>query len=173
MNPALSLADSELHARLLRRDASALEPVYERYGGIAYGLALRIVGDSGRAEEVVQDVMTKLWTKPDRFDPQRGSLRTWVLTVVRNRAIDVLRRRDSRDDLSSELAFETPDRSDSADPWRAVSLSLERSAVREAMGSLSAEQRQAIELAFFAGYSHSEIAERLNLPLGTVKGDGI
>jgi RNA polymerase sigma-70 factor (ECF subfamily) len=151
-------------------DPGALRLVYDLYGGLAYSLALRIVGDSGRAEEVVQDVMTSLWRKPDRFDPERGSFRTWLLTVTRNRSIDALRGGRKRREAETQLVPETRATSAESDPWHLVSVGLERTAIREALESIPADQREAIELSYFAGLSQSDIAERLGLPLGTVKG---
>jgi len=150
-------------------DAGALRLVYDRYGGLAYSLAVRIVGDSGRAEDVVQEVMTALWRKPERFDPQRGTLRTWLLTAVRNRAIDGLRSRQRVERREVALEPEVQAGGLESDPWQAVSVGLERKALRDAMASIPAEQRQAIELSYFGGLSQVEVAAQLDLPLGTVK----
>jgi RNA polymerase sigma-70 factor (ECF subfamily) len=144
--------------------------IYERYGGLAFSLAVRILGDAGRAEDVVQDVMTSVWRKPERFDPERGGFRTWFLTLVRNRSIDVLRGKEKREHRETQLPVQARPASVASDPWQAVSLSLERKALREALDSIPADQRHIIELAYFGGYTQSEIAERLQLPLGTVKG---
>ena len=163
-------ADADLYQPLLTGDSTVIEAVFERYGGLAYALALRIVGDPGRAEEVVQDVFTTVWSKPGRFDPARGSFRTWLLTLVRNRAIDSLRGRRRREGGEVQLAVEVPDTGIASDPWQAVSLGLERKAIKDALASIPPEQRRAIELAYFQGYSHREISEQLGLPLGTVKG---
>jgi RNA polymerase sigma-70 factor, ECF subfamily len=134
-------------------------------------VAIRVLGDAARAEDAVQDAFMSVWNRASSFDPARGSLRAWLLTSVRNRAIDYLRGRGSRERLERELE---PDvayaAAPASDPWREVSLALERTAVREAMASLPAEQRQVIEMAYFGGYSHSEIADMTSLPLGTVKG---
>jgi RNA polymerase sigma-70 factor, ECF subfamily len=145
--------------------------LYDRYGGLAYGLAMRVLGDPARAEDAVQDAFLNLWHRAATFDAARGSIRAWLLTAVRNRCIDYLRGRGARERREQELSPEVEyAQSPPSDPWREVSLSLERAAVREAMASLPAEQRQVVELAYFGGYSHSEIAEMSRAPLGTVKG---
>ncbi len=144
--------------------------LYDRYAGLAYAVALRILGDPGRAEDVVQEAFLKIWTNAAGFDPKRGSLRTWLITAVRNRAIDYLRGRGAHERQELELPAELAGSGARSDPWREVSLSLERMAVREAVGSLPAEQRQAVQMAYFGGYSQAEIADMTNVPLSTVKG---
>ncbi len=147
----------------------ALADLYDRYSGLAYGIALRVLGDPGRAEDAVQEAFLNVWNRAPSFDPARGSLRTWLLTAVRNRSIDYLRGRGGMERQEVELkpALATSPR---GDPWHEVSLSLEREAVREALASLPPEQRQAIELAYFGGYSQREIAGITRAPMGTVKG---
>lgn len=162
--------DVDIYETLGDGDGQAMQIVYDRYGGVAYGLALRILGDSGRAEDVVQEVFLGLWRRPGSFDPQKGTFRTWLMTLVRNRSIDNLRGKSRRARDEVELPPEVRDLSVSTNPWPAVALSLERDVVHEALASLPLEQRQAIELAHFGGYTHVEIAEQLGLPLGTVKG---
>jgi RNA polymerase sigma-70 factor (ECF subfamily) len=162
-------ADSDIYLPLRFGDPGALELAYDRYGGLAYGLSLRIVGDGADAEEVVQEVFLRVWKSPQSFDPSRGSFRTWLLTLVRNRSIDRLRAR-SRKPAGAELPVHLEDRSAHSDPWQTLALGLERDAVRKGLDSLPFEQREAIELAFLGGYTHTEIADRLGLPLGTVKG---
>jgi RNA polymerase sigma-70 factor (ECF subfamily) len=111
-----------------------------------------------------------VWNHAASFDPERGSLRAWLLTAVRNRSIDYLRGRSGRERRERELAPDAAYGVSPADPWREVALSLERDAVRDAMASLPVEQRQVIELAYFGGYTHHEIADMTRAPLGTVKG---
>ncbi len=147
----------------------ALADLYDRYSGLAYGIALRVLGDPGRAEDAVQEAFLNVWNRAQTFDPERGSLRTWLLTAVRNRSIDYLRGRGGRERQEVELQPGVAP-SPRGDPWREVSLSLEREAVREALASLPPEQRQAIELAYFGGYSQREIASITRVPVGTVKG---
>ena len=162
--------DAEIAVALREGSPAAIEVLYDRYAGLDYGLALRVVGDPGRAEDVVQEVLISVWRKPDRFDPARGNFRTWLMTLVRNRAIDSLRGTWRRQGGDVELADDLQDSSGHSDPWPAVALSLERDVVREALAVLPPDQRKAIELAHYGGLSHSEIAEKLGLPLGTVKG---
>lgn len=131
---------------------------------------MRILGDPGRAEDAVQDAFMNVWKHAAAFDSARGSLRAWLLTSVRNKGIDYLRGRGGHERREQALEPELAYAVSSSDPWREVALSLERSAVRDAMGSLPVEQRQVVEMAYFGGYSHTEIAEMVRVPLGTVKG---
>jgi RNA polymerase sigma-70 factor, ECF subfamily len=164
------LADADLAAALVAGSNEALAELYDRYASLAYGVALRVLGDPARAEDVVQEAFMKIWNNAASFDAKRGSLRAWLLTAVRNRSIDYLRGRAAHERQELELQPELVEGSPRSDPWRQVSLSLERSAVLEALSSIPAEQRQAVELAFFGGYSHREIADMTRVPLGTVKG---
>jgi RNA polymerase sigma-70 factor, ECF subfamily len=168
--PAKELSDTELVAGLAARDAEALHTLYQRYGGLAYSLAVRILGDPGRAEDVVQDAFIRVWTYADSFDAGRGSLRTWLLTTVRNRAIDYLRGRPGRERQELELSVALPSHGTGSDPWRDVAESLEREALRQALVSLPPDQRQVVELAYYGGYTQREIAEIVQVPLGTIKG---
>ncbi len=144
--------------------------MYDRYAGLAYAVALRVLGDPGRAEDVVQEAFLKIWTNASGFDPKRGSLRTWLITSVRNRSIDHLRGHGAHERQELELPAQLAEPTSRSDPWREVSLALERMAVREAVGSLPTEQRQAVQLAYFGGYSQREIADMTQVPLSTVKG---
>lgn len=131
---------------------------------------MRILGDPARAEDAVQEAFLNVWNHAASFDARRGSLRTWLLAAVRNRSIDYLRGRGGHERREQELGPELPETTPSSDPWREVALSLERSAVRDAVGSLPSEQKQVVELAYFGGYSQKEIAEMTRVALGTVKG---
>ena len=164
------LADIELVAQLAAGSQEALAKLYDRYGRLAYSVALRVLGDPGRAEDAVQEAFLKIWNHASTFDVRRGSLRNWLMTSVRNRSIDYLRGRGAHERQEVQLQPALAEASARSDPWREVSLSLERDAVREAMSNLPAEQRQAVELAYFAGYSHREIADMTRVPLSTVKG---
>jgi RNA polymerase sigma-70 factor (ECF subfamily) len=164
------LADPDLVAQLAAGSQEALAALYDRYGRLAYSVALRVLGDPGRAEDAVQDAFMNIWASASSFDARRGSLRTWLLTSVRNRSIDYLRGRGAHERQELELQPAVAETGPRSDPWREVSLSMERSAVREAMSNLPAEQRQAVELAYFGGYSHREIADMTSVPLSTVKG---
>jgi RNA polymerase sigma-70 factor (ECF subfamily) len=167
---AKELDDRELVASFAAGEVEALRELYHRYGGLAYGLALRILGDPGRAEDVVQEAFMRVWTHAGSFDASRGSLRSWLLTSVRHRAIDYLRGRAARERQELELSAEVPSYGQGADPWREVSESLEREAIRQALASLPPEQRQVLELAYYGGYTQREIAEIVSVSLGTVKG---
>ncbi len=164
------LSDAELGEQLVSGDVRALELLYDRYGTLAYSVSIRVLGDPGKAEDVVQDVFLKLWTSAQRFDSNRGSLRTWLLTAVRNRSIDYLRGRGAHERSEKEIPEQVAAAGHGSDPWREVSLAIEREAVRQAVDSLPSEQRQAVELAYFGGYSQPEIAEMIRVPLSTVKG---
>ncbi len=166
---AVGGADSELAVALAAGSQDALAELYDRYASLAYGIALRVLGDPGRAEDAVQEAFLNVWNRAAAFDPARGSLRSWLLAAVRNRSIDYLRGRGAHERQEQELQ---PVAATVAlnDPWHEVSLKLERDAVREAMTSLPPEQRQALELAYFGGYSQHEIANLTRVPLGTVKG---
>jgi RNA polymerase sigma-70 factor (ECF subfamily) len=133
-------------------------------------VAIRILGDPARSEDAVQDAFMNVWNRSASFDAERGSLRAWLLTSVRNRCIDYLRGRGAHERREVDLHPELVSAVSSSDPWREVALSLERTAVRDAVGSLPVEQRQVVELAYFGGYSQSEIADMTRVPLGTVKG---
>jgi RNA polymerase sigma-70 factor (ECF subfamily) len=165
------LADEDLMPLVERKDPSAFEVVYDRHGGAAYSLAYRIVGDRGTAEDVTQEAFLSLWRSGARYDRARGSVRTWLLGVVRNRAIDALRREATRAP-TVELELERlPDQGPYTELTDVEALRQEAAReVRGALRMLPADQLKVIELAYFAGLSHSEIAEALGMPLGTVKG---
>lgn len=170
LGPAAS--DTEIGRALAAADVDALALAYDRYGALAYSVALRILGDARLAEDVVQESFLKLWNSASTFDASRGSLRNWLVASVRNRAIDQLRGRGAHERREVELdAAETaPAAAAGADPWRDVSAAMERDAVRKALARLPVEQRQAVELAYYGGYTHREIAEIARVPLSTVKG---
>jgi RNA polymerase sigma-70 factor, ECF subfamily len=165
------LADEDLMTLVDRQDPNAFAVLYDRHGGAAYSLAHRIVGDPAVAEDVTQEAFLSLWRTGARFDPARGSVRSWTLGIVRNRAIDSLRRsagsapKLNLDDdalLEREPAATLTD----AEAIRRETASRVRGALRE----LPSEQTEVIGLAYFGGFSHSEIAEMVGMPLGTVKG---
>lgn len=151
-------------------DAQAFEVVFDRHADAAFSLAYRMCGRRGTAEDVVQEAFLSLWRSGARYDRNRGSVRSWVLGVVRNRAIDVFRRdsvRTSRDVSDEGLADRMPAANDTP---AEVQRRHDASQVRSALDELPSEQRQVVELAYFGGFSHSEIADMLKLPAGTVKG---
>jgi len=165
------LADEELMPLVGRKDPEAFEVLYDRHGGAAYSLAYRIVGDRAAAEEVTQEAFISVWRSGARFDAARGSVRSWLLSVVRNRAIDFLRSKAGKApklDFDDESALE---QRPAAERTEEEALRRETATeVRGAIGKLPGEQAKVIELAYFGGFSHSEIAEILSLPMGTVKG---
>ena len=165
------LADEDLMPLVERKDAAAFELVYDRHGGAAYSLAYRIVGDRNAAEDVTQEAFLSLWRTGAKYDRARGSVRTWLLGVVRNRAIDSLRREATRAP-TVELELERlPDKGPYTELTDAEALRQEAAReVRGVLKMLPADQLKVIELAYFGGLSHSEIAEALGMPLGTVKG---
>jgi RNA polymerase sigma-70 factor, ECF subfamily len=165
------LADEDLMTLVDRKDEAAFEVFYDRHGGPAFSLAHRIVGDRNLAEDVVQEAFLSIWRSKAGYDRTRGSVRSWSLGIVRNRAIDALRRAATpapRLDLDDDAALESrqaPERTDSEVIRRETARK-----VRGVLRTLPSEQSQVIELAYFGGFSHSEIAEMLGEPLGTIKG---
>ncbi len=161
--------DAALVHRLLQRDVRAFEELYDRHSRMVYALVLRILRQVTPAEEVVQDVFLQLWRNASQYDGKRGPFVPWLLTVTRNRALDQLRlkseRQRRREDQTEELppVLVMPDFEGSIDEQRRANR------VRELMASLNPQQKKAIELAYFEGLSHSEIAHALKEPLGTVK----
>jgi RNA polymerase sigma-70 factor (ECF subfamily) len=159
--------DTALVRRLDEGDADALRVLYERYGGIVHGMTHRLLGDRQAAEECTQDVFVSVWRTARSYDPQRARVSTWLLTMARNRAIDATRRRAARPVDPYEDVQSTEQTPDTAD---LVAQADEASRVAAAMAELPDAQREALVLAYFEGLSHSEIASRLDLPVGTVKG---
>ncbi len=151
-----------------RGDQDAVAALYDRYGGAAYGLAFRITNDRALAEDVVQDAFVTMWRQAPRFDPERGQVRSWLLTIVHHRAVDTVRRRTSRNERAlpegAEEFIATRGGPEELTGW-----ALEAEAVREAIRHVPEEQRRTIEMAYFDGLTHVEIAERMGVPLGTVK----
>jgi len=145
----------------------AFESIYDLYAPLALGLATRMLSDRAAAEDVVQEAFVSMWRRADSYDPTRGSLRVWLLAIVRNRAIDRLRQAAKAQPLASPPASPSAEDRDALD---AVVLDMERKELREAFRSLPQAQRETIELAYFGGLKHVEIAQRMRVPLGTVKG---
>lgn len=162
--------DEALFSRLSGGDAEAFAAFYDRYEGLWYSLALRILGDAAEAEDVLQEAAILIWERAPLYDPRQGRPASWAVTVVRNRAIDRLRASRRRGGLLEKVIEQTPD-----SPSMAVTEESRYGEgdagqlVRRALGALSPEQRGAIEMAYFCGCSQSEIAARLGQPLGTVK----
>jgi len=160
------LSDEAVVALVARSDEEALAELYDRFGRVAYGLALRIVRDEKLAEDAVQEGFLTVWRNADRFMPERGKASTWLLTLVHRRAVDLVRREDRRrTDPLPETTELTSGDSAADDAW----LRFERERVQAAMRQLPDQQREALELAYYGGFSQSELAERLGQPVGTIK----
>jgi len=163
------LTDAELMERLVRREELALEQLYNRYSRTVYSLVLRIIGQPAAAQEVVQEAFLQLWRNAHAYRPSRGPVEPWLLTLSRNRALDYIRGRTEkqrqREESAENFSLETaiPDPEQFVDQQRRAEL------VRKLIRSLPEAQRQAIELAYFEGMTHSEIAAAMKQPLGTVK----
>ena len=165
-----NLADEEVMQLVGEGSPRAFELLFDRHGGAAFSLAYRMVGDRVAAEDISQEAFLSIWRSRMRYDPSRGSVRTWVLGIVHNRAIDALRRGASYERRKEQLDIveerhEAPERTDVEAARRE-----EASSVRNALDTLPADQRRTIELAYFGGFSHSQIAELLDEPIGTIKG---
>ena len=167
--------DSALVARAAGGDERALGGLYDRFGGMAFSLASAIVGDSADAEEVVADAFAQVWRSAAGFDPSRGSVTAWLATIVRTRALDLVRARKRRARVLEEAAVVTDEGETLViaptleAPDRGAELNETRVLVQRSLAELPAPQRRVIELAYFGGLSQSEIAEKLSEPLGTVK----
>ena len=162
-------SDEALLAAIRDRDERAIAILYDRYGGFAFGLAYRIVGERNAAEDVVQDAFLSVWRRAVSFEVGRGSVRTWVLSIVHHRAIDRLRGTSGRarqdvtiDDFERLIAVD--------DPWREVEVGVQRELLQTGLATLPREQSEAIRMAYFEGYTQQEIATAMNVPVGTVKG---
>lgn len=169
-----SPADGELVARAAQGEERAIGTLYDRYGPVLYAVAYRIVGQRADAEEVVVEAFAQAWRDAPRFEAGRGSVAGWLTMIARSRALDLVRARGRRDRITASAAAERPDAplamgKVGPDPGGALDHDERRRQVRQALETLSPPQRQAIELAYFEGLSQSEIAERLQEPLGTVK----
>ncbi len=163
-----SFPDEALLALVSRGDELALAELYDRYGRVAYGLALRVVRDSALAEDAVQDAFLSVWRTAGSFLADRAKASTWILTLVHRRAVDVVRREQRRRAAPLDLATETEDALGPPVDDE-VELTDRRRAVQEALRQLPDEQREALELAYYGGLTQSELAERLSVPLGTIK----
>src|SRR5215475_10060771 len=152
--------------RMASGDDSALTEVYDQYASFVYGLALRVIGDPRAAEDVSQDVFVAIWERPEAFDPERGSLRTWLGTLAHRRAVDYVRREEARrrrNERDASRRASVPDVEEIA----VALVTAER--VRDALDLLPDEQRRAIQLAYFGGKTYRQVAEVLGIPEGTAK----
>ena len=158
------VSDWSLLERVVQKDESALSALYDRYSGLVYSEAKRILRDTGAAEEILQDLFHQIWRTAERFDEARGSLAGWLLVAARNRAISRLRRKAGKAEELDENGVTL-----GIDVESAVAQNLLLEKVRAAIGGLPEAQRQAVESAYFEGMSHTEIAQKTGQPLGTVK----
>ena len=159
------LSDEALVLLAARSQQTALAELYDRYGRPAYGLALRVLRDEALAEDAVQEAFLGVWRNASRFVPERGTASTWILTLVHRRAVDLVRREERRHADPLEPAAEPSSGSVDDEAW----LRLQRERVQAALRQLPDQQREALELAYYGGFTQSELAERLGLPLGTIK----
>ena len=155
--------EMRLVARIRAGDQQAMSELYDRYSKVVYAVALRVLQDAAGAEDVLQDVFLQLWRNPDAFDASRGSLAAWLAVIARHRSIDRLRKRRPETNIEDCVIASGPDLRDETER----TLIIEK--VRGALDLMSSEQRQAMELAFFQGLTHTEIAEKTGEPLGTIK----
>ena len=155
--------ETAILTRIGQRDENAMEEIFRRYSGPVYSVALRVLQDSGQAEDVLQEVFLQLWRKPAAFVQNRGSLGAWLVVIARNRSIDVLRRRKPSDSVDDVVLASTVNVADEAER----NTMMEK--VRRVIADLPMEQRKSLELAYFEGLSHTEVASRTGDPLGTVK----
>jgi RNA polymerase sigma-70 factor (ECF subfamily) len=168
---ATERTDDELMVALAAGRIEALASIYDRYSTLVFSVCLRILRDWQFAEDVTQEVFLRLWQRPESYDPTRGRLLTWLMSVARNRAIDEYRRtsRRQRSEVDEAPMLELYDADASGDPALGATLAESRRVVRAAMALLPVPQREVLELAYFGGFTQVEIAERLRVPLGTVK----
>lgn len=155
--------DTTLVSAIRSGDQSAMAALYDRYSSVVYSVALRVLGDTGAAEDIQQDVFMQLWRNPGAFDANRGHLGAWLAVITRNRAIDALRKRRPESDLEDVVLSVVPDMAGDADRSRIAEK------VRGLLGTMSPVQRSALEMAYYEGLTHTEIAARTGEPLGTIK----
>ncbi len=161
--------DAAILRQIAERDPRGVELLYDRYGGVAFALAYRLLGERGSAEDVVQEAFLNVWRQGATYDTRRGTVRTWLLTIVHHRAIDQMRSARSKAGADTVIddALPLPAKEDT---WTEVVQNLEHERIRLAMATLPPEQRQVVDLAYYGGFTHTEIAQRVGIPLGTVKG---
>jgi RNA polymerase sigma-70 factor (ECF subfamily) len=159
------LSDEAVVALAARSEEAALAELYDRFGRLAYGLALRMLRDRALAEDAVQEAFLAVWRNAHRFVPERAKASTWILTLVHRRTVDIVRREERRRADALELAPEPMTGSADESAW----LRLERERVQNALKQLSDPQREALELAYYGGFTQAELAERLGQPIGTIK----
>lgn len=166
------LNDRDLIRLIIQHDEAALSELYDRYHRLIFSLAFNIVGEHESAEEITLDIFTRVWEKATTYRPEQAKVSTWMARMARNRSIDVLRRENVRPMKHSvgwaEISHQPIAENDS--PEKAADLAIQKEQVRRAIATLPDNQKEVLALAYFKGHTHSEIAHKLNLPLGTVKG---
>ena len=163
-------SDDRMLDLLARAEPEGIEMLYDRYSALAYTLAFRVLNDAGAAEDVVQEAFLSVWRRASTYRSDRGSLRTWVCSIVHHRALDRLRGRAGRARQDLALEHAPIEVTSVSDTWDQVVEVLEREQLKTALSELSIEQRETIELAYYGGYSQTEISDLMQVPLGTVKG---
>jgi RNA polymerase sigma-70 factor, ECF subfamily len=156
-------ADISLLSAIRSSDENAIALLYDRYSSLVYSVALRVLADTGAAEDVLQEVFMQLWRNPGLFDASRGNLGAWLAVITRNRAIDILRKRHPETDITDVVVSVEPDMAGNAQRTR------DAEKVRGALGAMPPAQRSAVEMAYFEGLTHTEIAAKTGEPLGTIK----
>jgi RNA polymerase sigma-70 factor (ECF subfamily) len=158
-----ALNDGALISAVRSGKQDAMAQLYDRYSAVVYSVALRVLGDTGAAEDVLQEIFMQLWRNPGAFDASRGNLAPWLAVITRNRAVDLLRKRRPQTEISETIVSVEPDLAAETDRGRVTEK------VCGVLKEMPAPQRQALEMAYFEGYSHSEISEKTGEPLGTIK----
>lgn len=161
-------SDEDLLVAVSRGDQAAFAALYDRLGGLVYGVVKRVVRDPSQSEEVAQEVLVEVWRTSARFDPDKGSAQTWILTMAHRRAIDRVRSEQSSRDRTDRIGRRDRQR-EFDEVAEEVELRFEHQQVREALAALTDLQREAVELAYYRGYTYREVAEMLDTPLGTIK----
>src|SRR5215467_2170973 len=161
--PELSVSDAEIIGRIYSGDEGAMALLYDRYSNVVYAVALRVLSDGSAAEDILQDVFMQLWRNPQAFNASRGSLAAWLAVIARNRAIDQLRKKRPEVEAAETVISVDPELESAADRSQAIEK------VRAVLAGMPEEQRAALEMAFFEGLTHVEIAGKTGQPLGTVK----
>jgi RNA polymerase sigma-70 factor, ECF subfamily len=156
-------SDATLVSAIRSGEQSAMATLYDRYSSVVYAIALRVLADTAAAEDVLQEVFIQLWRNPSVFDSSRGSLGAWLSVITRNRAIDALRKRRSETDIEEVIVSAQPDLASEAERRSAIGK------IRGLLGSMPSAQKSALEMAFFEGLTHAEIASKTGEPLGTIK----